>query len=248
MSTLAPLLSDAAPTKADPKDAAAQFERLLIGQLLNEMPIPGLEGTQAGAFLSMVHDALAEQLVRAGGLGLADEIEAAMRDRPRPDAATAPAPKPRVSSGFGYRVDPFDHTRRFHAGQDHAATEGTSIRAPRDGVVTFAGRSGGYGNLVVVDHGGGLETRYAHCASLEVAPGAPVAAGSVIATVGSTGRSTGPHVHFEVRRDGIAVDPALDDLGFAAAQQAVENPVEVAKGIDRPIRGEQQPVIPEGSP
>lgn len=246
VSMMTPMFSSPADSRAelarkDPHQAALEFERLLVGQLLDQIPIPGLEGTQAGTFLSMVHDAMAHQIVDSGGLGLADEIERALvRRGGAPDPAPAPLPARRspasaITSGFGYRTDPIDHTRKFHDGLDLAAPAGTAIHVLRPGVVTFAGRAGGYGNLVVVDHGGGLETRYGHCASLSVAPGDRVEVGDVVGTVGSTGRSTGPHLHYEVRRDGIPVDP--------------ETPVSDPKGPPNPIRGEDQNApTPEESP
>jgi murein DD-endopeptidase MepM/ murein hydrolase activator NlpD len=122
------------------------------------------------------------------------------------EAATAP---PRQTSGFGYRKDPFDGSLKRHSGVDLGAAMGTPIHATEAGVVKFAGVSGGYGNLVVIDHGDGVETRYAHCSVLEVKPGDHVVAGQVVARVGSTGRSTGPHLHLELREGGVAVDPSL---------------------------------------
>jgi murein DD-endopeptidase MepM/ murein hydrolase activator NlpD len=113
----------------------------------------------------------------------------------------------RVTSGFGVRANPLGAGHETHAGVDLGAPAGATIRAVKDGTVRFAGERGGYGNCVIVDHGDGTETRYAHCASLGVAPGTAVHAGQAIATVGSTGRSTGPHLHFEVRRNGAPIDP-----------------------------------------
>lgn len=113
----------------------------------------------------------------------------------------------RISSRFGHRVDPIDGHHAHHKGVDIAAKEGTTIKAMREGTVTFSGTKGGYGNVVIIDHGNGLESRYAHCAQLDIRVGQRVIAGSPIATVGSTGRSTGPHLHFEVRKDGEAVNP-----------------------------------------
>lgn len=96
----------------------------------------------------------------------------------------------------------------MHHGVDIAAPTGTAIQAAREGVVTFAGDRGGFGNLVIVDHGGGTETYYAHQSQILVAPGQTVAAGSIIGLVGSTGVSDIPHLHFEVRHGGQPVDPA----------------------------------------
>ncbi len=113
-----------------------------------------------------------------------------------------------VSSGFGRRVDPISGRMSMHTGLDFAAPRGTPIYAVGAGVVTFAGRNGAYGNMVEVTHGGGYKTRYAHAHTLNVAKGDLVQKGQEIATVGSTGRSTGPHLHLEVFRNGMAVNPA----------------------------------------
>jgi murein DD-endopeptidase MepM/ murein hydrolase activator NlpD len=112
-----------------------------------------------------------------------------------------------LTSGFGNRVDPFAHTHAFHAGLDFAAPTGTPIAAAAGGVVAFAGFKRDYGWVVEIDHGNGLATRYAHASELLVRPGQVVIPGDRIAVVGSTGRSTGPHLHFEVLRAGDHVDP-----------------------------------------
>ena len=111
------------------------------------------------------------------------------------------------SSGFGWRDDPFRHNRRYHRGADFHAKPGTPVLAAGDGIVVFAGRQSGYGNVIYVDHGGGVVTRYAHLRRIETKKDTPVTAGERIGQVGSTGRATGPHLHFEVRLDGRAVDP-----------------------------------------
>jgi flagellar protein FlgJ len=121
---------------------------------------------------------------------------------------TRPIAGARVSSHFGMRkLGDEDHARQHH-GIDMAAPTGTPIRAARTGTVVFAGRRGGYGNTIIVDHGGEQETLYAHADTLAVKKGDRVIRGQEIATVGSTGRSTGPHLHFEIRRRGVAIDPA----------------------------------------
>jgi murein DD-endopeptidase MepM/ murein hydrolase activator NlpD len=112
-----------------------------------------------------------------------------------------------LTSGFGNRVDPFAHTHAFHAGLDFAAPTGTPIAAAAGGIVAFAGFKRDYGWVVEIDHGNGLATRYAHASELLVRPGQVVIPGDRIAVVGSTGRSTGPHLHFEVLRAGDHVDP-----------------------------------------
>ena len=111
-------------------------------------------------------------------------------------------------SGFGMRSDPFTGESRMHQGIDVSAPEGTPIHAVSEGVVSFAGSRGGFGNLVIIDHSNGLQSYYAHQSIIGVTVGDQVAAGTEIGAVGSTGRSTGPHLHFELRRDGEPVDPA----------------------------------------
>jgi murein DD-endopeptidase MepM/ murein hydrolase activator NlpD len=112
-----------------------------------------------------------------------------------------------LTSGFGNRLDPFAHSHAFHAGIDFAAPIGTTIASAAGGVVAFAGFRRDYGNVVEIDHGNGLATRYAHASELLVRSGQVVIPGDPIAVVGSTGRSTGPHLHFEVLRSGDHVDP-----------------------------------------
>ncbi len=119
----------------------------------------------------------------------------------------SPLPGFAPGSPYGWRTDPINGSHRHHDGQDIGAPTGTPIRSMGPGQVTFAGVRGGYGNLVIVDHGGGVETRYAHQSALAVGVGDRVDAGTVVGAVGSTGRSTGPHLHFEVRVGGEAVDP-----------------------------------------
>lgn len=112
-----------------------------------------------------------------------------------------------LSSPFGYRVHPISGTLRMHTGLDIAAYGGAPIRAADTGTVIHSGWYGGYGNCVIIDHGGGYSTLYAHCSALYVGYGQSVKQGSTIAAVGSTGNSTGPHLHFEVRINGNPVDP-----------------------------------------
>lgn len=111
------------------------------------------------------------------------------------------------TSGFGTRLDPFLGRPAFHAGLDFRGDVGAPVRATAGGKVVSAGYSGGYGNMVEIDHGNGLTTRYAHLSSITAGEDQYVAAGAVVGRLGSTGRSTGPHLHYEVRVDGQAVDP-----------------------------------------
>lgn len=111
------------------------------------------------------------------------------------------------SSSFGRRVDPFTGRAAFHEGLDFTAAIGTPIYAAAGGVVTVSEHMPDYGKIVKISHGSGLETRYAHASELLVKVGDVVRKGQMIAKVGSTGRSTGPHLHFEVRRDGAPLDP-----------------------------------------
>ena len=113
-----------------------------------------------------------------------------------------------VSSGFGMRVHPITGQNRMHNGLDMNAAHGDPIRAVRSGTVILAGVKGGYGNTIMIDHGGGMVTLYAHQSRFGSSVGDRVAAGEVIGYIGSTGLSTGPHLHFEVRINGNPVDPA----------------------------------------
>jgi murein DD-endopeptidase MepM/ murein hydrolase activator NlpD len=112
-----------------------------------------------------------------------------------------------MSSGFGYRHDPFTGAGATHSGLDFKGPLGTSIVAAADGVVSFAGWQGGYGNTIEITHAQGLVTRYAHLSGLSVPLGATVKRGSQVGRMGSTGRSTGSHLHFEVRLNGAAINP-----------------------------------------
>ncbi len=112
-----------------------------------------------------------------------------------------------VTSGYGWRNSPQGDGRRLHAGLDIAAPRGTPVIAPADGHVVFAGYHSAYGNLIVVDHGYGITTKYAHTSRMLVRVGDRVQRGELIAKVGNTGRSTGPHLHFEVLKDGVPVNP-----------------------------------------
>lgn len=111
------------------------------------------------------------------------------------------------SSSYGWRSDPFTGEKAFHEGLDFPAPTGTLIYAAAGGIVSTSEDTAGYGKLVKIEHGSGLETRYAHCSKLLVKAGERVEKGQVIAEMGNTGRSTGPHLHYEIRLNGNALDP-----------------------------------------
>ena len=161
------------------------------------------------------------------GLSLArmDALERSIQRLPQ----VLPASLEFISSGFGFRSDPFTGAGAFHPGLDFRGPIGAPIFAAARGTVSFVGQRSGYGNCVEIDHGNGLMTRYAHMSGFRTAIGKPVLPGEVIGLIGSTGRSTGPHLHFEVRINGAAVNPrpfleavphVLEKTGQSAAQTA----------------------------
>ena len=113
----------------------------------------------------------------------------------------------RMASGYGWRIDPVYHTRRFHEGMDFVAPTGTDVYATGDGTIVNAGWEQGYGNCIVINHGFGYETLYAHLSTIKVRPGQSVKRGDIIGLVGSTGKSTAPHLHYEVHYKGQVMNP-----------------------------------------
>ncbi|HEX5215041.1 MAG TPA: peptidoglycan DD-metalloendopeptidase family protein [Vicinamibacterales bacterium] len=134
---------------------------------------------------------------------------------------------PAVNSTFGWRTDPLTGRPRFHNGIDVAAAYGANVEAAGTGRVAFAGVQGGYGETIVIDHGGGRQTRYAHLSERLVQAGDSVRAGQIVGRAGSSGRSTGPHLHFELLVNGTPVDPrsALTGGGLGG-------PKALAQGVD----------------
>jgi len=134
-------------------------------------------------------------------------LEKRVRDRLLP--TTLPVKDAALGSSFGYRSDPIAGLRAMHEGLDFTADIGTPVVAAADGVILSAGYHPDFGNVIDIDHGDGLTSRYAHLSRIDAQAGALVKRGALIGAIGTTGRSTGPHLHFEVRMLGVAQDPAL---------------------------------------
>ena len=176
--------------------------------------LDGADGGEAGiggAFLDPSDGADVDFLTyRADRLaGRLDRVEAKLEERMRWISSVPSITPVRgiLTSGFGTRRDPITGRRTLHPAVDIAAPPGREVVAPADGIVTRAGRLGGLGNAVYLSHGFGLTTRYGHMSRLDVRPGQRVRRGDVIGYVGSTGRSTGYHLHYEVHVDGEAINP-----------------------------------------
>jgi murein DD-endopeptidase MepM/ murein hydrolase activator NlpD len=193
---------------ADRKSAAAEAAMRKLG-LNPQRLLASLDDRSAmgGPLIELMPSAKAsfDPRFRRLGLSLArmDALQRGLQRIPR----VIPAAGMHISSGFGYRADPFAGSPAFHAGLDFKGPTGAPIFAAARGKVAFVGKRNGYGNCVEIDHGNGLRTRYAHMSAFGTRVGAPVVAGQVIGAVGSTGRSTGPHLHFEVRLHGLPVNP-----------------------------------------
>jgi murein DD-endopeptidase MepM/ murein hydrolase activator NlpD len=132
-----------------------------------------------------------------------DQVRRAAKSLPHGN----PAPGSKISSRYGRRHDPFTGRSAMHAGLDFKARTGSKVIATASGKIIRAGRNGGYGKMVEIDHGGGITTRYAHLSRIKVRVGQKVSRGQLVGKVGSTGRSTGPHLHYEVRRKGRVLNP-----------------------------------------
>lgn len=186
-------------------DAASQLESLIVKQLLQSSGVFKGSDTPGSAHVyDLFAQSLADAVAQSGGLGLATLMTESPK---RPDVAPPPTGFGPISSGFGPRVDPLHHQSSMHGGVDLPAPEGTPIPAAKAGTVIFAGARGGYGNAVELQHDDGTTTLYAHASEVLVTRGDIVPAGAPIALVGQTGRSTGPHLHLEVREGGHATDP-----------------------------------------
>ncbi len=228
--------ADSVATAKDAGEAFEGYMiEMMVREMRKTIPEGIFSNNAMEMFSGMLDQELAKRIGESGGLGLGSLIAhdvihgvAPPISGVAPEPATPPqrhggslssrhggllsgAKLPvagRISSRFGHRSDPIHGGKRLHRGLDIAAPRGTAIRPVRSGEVVFAGERGGFGNAVIIDHGGGWRTTYAHCDRLDVKPGQQVGPDTIIGAVGSTGRSTGPHLHLEVHRDGEAVDPA----------------------------------------
>jgi murein DD-endopeptidase MepM/ murein hydrolase activator NlpD len=170
--------------------------------------VAGLESIELPDFLSMLDALSVEMEDRGQKLSVLDTLlmDRSLHDRVMPSGS--PVKNGWVSSGYGKRADPFTGKKEFHKGVDLAGKEGSPVLSVGDGIVTWVGKRTGYGNLVEITHGNGYVTRYGHNKKLLVAVGDTVKKGQQIAVLGSTGRSTGPHVHYEVVHNGQQVNPS----------------------------------------
>lgn len=217
---------------------AAQFESMLLSQMLSQMRSSmfddeqGDSGFASGPLGDAMYSELSLALSRAGGFGLADAMMAPLMREAGDTAAgtsgvvgmpvTPPVAMPgttgpamrsalfegTLTSSFGWREHPVSGGMKFHKGVDIAMPVGRDVPAARSGQVTFAGEQGGYGLTVIVNHGDGVSTRYAHLSEIKVKAGDSVGDGQSIARSGATGRVTGAHLHFEVLDNGQPIDPA----------------------------------------
>lgn len=208
----------ATPEKSDELvDAARQLEGVFVAMLFDEMAktvdkenalftnTPGEDMYQ-----SWFRHEVAKQWADEGGTGLGDAIASSLGGsvRPRVEAGAAPLPVAgRITSEFGERIHPVTNRRHLHQGVDIAAPIGAPIEVPFAGQVVEVGHEGPMGNHVVVEHANGYRSVYAHASEILVQPGDAVAAGQVVAKVGNTGRSTGPHLHFGLTHHGKPIDP-----------------------------------------
>lgn len=159
-------------------------------------------------FMTAIND-MAQQIEdREQQLEILDALMVSSQFKKEAYLAGRPIKKGWKSSNYGYRTDPFNGKRAWHKGVDFAGKQGSDVVAVAAGVVTWSGKLRGYGDMVEVSHGNGFTTRYAHNSDNKVGVGDVVKKGQTLALMGSSGRSTGPHVHFEVYKHGRAVDPA----------------------------------------
>jgi murein DD-endopeptidase MepM/ murein hydrolase activator NlpD len=219
-----------------PKRVTAHIRAALAsaGLTADDLSLPaeaaGADARQSGGMggpfvpLPILSDGSSFAAAADGVEGAIDALEKLRRVLPHvPLKAPLPG-DPEITSGFGPRIDPFLGTPALHTGVDLVEEYGAPVHATAAGVVVSAGVAGGYGNMVEIDHGNGLATRYAHLSSIEVVPGQTVGFGTVLGRIGATGRATGPHLHYEVRIDGEPVDPERFLRAGVAVAEAVAQP------------------------
>ena len=202
LDALGEYLAESADLKSDEFDFTKKPP--MGGPLTDELSVLGDRTS-----LEMRLDELAEEIdykeIQLDALG---SQLSSRRKAPSAYLANMPVRRGYMTSRYGYRTDPFTGRTAFHAGIDFAGPEGTDVFAVAPGIVTFAGVKSGYGNVVIIDHGDGMSTLYAHARSVVAKVGDLVSKDQLIAYMGSTGRSSGPHLHYEVMRNGTQVDPA----------------------------------------
>ncbi|NOY52381.1 MAG: peptidoglycan DD-metalloendopeptidase family protein [Deltaproteobacteria bacterium] len=223
------------PHSQDKKEAIKaghEFESFLLTYMIKKMRDTVMQSDLLGnrkaenIYRSMLDEQIAHELSQRGGLGLADMIS---RQLERQTGARHASPlkvesslqgvghlnqdlgltvSAQISSGYGWRRDPFTGERKWHDGIDIALPAGSPVRAAGNGKVIFSGEIRGYGKVVILRHAGGVETVYAHNQENECREGEYVRKGEILGRVGCTGRATGPHLHFEIRKAGKAVNPS----------------------------------------
>ena len=215
------------PSGRDPRRIAKELEGIVWQMVVRELGrgtrgfVPA--GLAGDIFGDMLAQAIARQAAEGADLGMADVLVRQLGlDRRPPDGRRLPADG-KITSRYGYRADPFTGRRAFHHGLDIAAAEGSPIRSVGAGKVVHVGRMGGYGLAVVVEQDDGARVVYGHCARSLVAAGERVEAGRQIAEVGRSGRATGPHLHLEVRLEGVSIDPEAYLAGRSAGLKNAKN-------------------------
>jgi len=228
---------NAAALREAAKEFEALFLSYMLKVMRESIEDSGLtdDGLGKDIYTELFDQELARSLAGSGALGIGDLLlrklegqppaDPAARDTGVPPAPSSPGPgadksdtgdvpdflmpvTAHISSAYGIRQDPFTQAMRQHRGIDLAAPAGLEVRAACAGRVAFAGYQKGYGNTIVIQHPGGFETRYAHLGTLQVKTGDTLQLKQVLGTVGSTGRSTGPHLHFEISRHGVKMNPS----------------------------------------
>ncbi len=244
--------------KSSPKEVAEEFESLFIGYTLKVMrETSGSSGffgsgePGSDIYLELMEQEVARAMAKSGGFGLAGQLTNALTDGSRSESApeTPPVHLPDsespvaiedqpISSGMGWRKDPFTHDWKYHKGVDLAAPSGTPVPAMMAGRVEFSGWQLGYGNTVVVENQDGLRMRYAHLNQLEVSTGEEVRRKQIIGEVGSTGRSTGPHLHLEMELNGRLENPVLALEQYRKCENAKVSNGTVDMDVDQEIEGD----------